>query len=137
MKYLVDIEAKTRRGNIKYLDKLREIARNNRNNPTQAEFIMWQFLRKNKFDYKFTRQKPIFRFILDFYCSELLLAIEVNGDSHDSKMNYDLERDKYLEKSNIKTVRFTNDQVLNDFLKVKDELLPLIKGRCHEVTEGF
>jgi len=137
MKYLVDIEAKTRRGNIKYLDKLREISRNNRNNPTQAEFIMWQFLRKNKFGYKFTRQKPIFRFILDFYCSELLLAIEIDGDSHDSKTVYDLERDRYLEKMNIKTIRFTNDEVLNNFLKLKDVLLPLIKGRCHEVTEGF
>ena len=137
MKYLVDIEAKTRRGNIKYLDKLREIARNNRRNPTQAEFIMWQYLRRNNFDYKFTRQKPIFRFILDFYCSKLLLAIEIDGDSHDLKINYDLERDKYLEKMNIKTIRFTNDEILNDFLKVKNELLPLIKGRCHEVTEGF
>lgn len=132
MKYLVDVEAKTRRGNIKYLDKLREIARNNRRNPTQAEFIMWQYLRKNKFGYKFTRQKPIFRFILDFYCSELLLAIEIDGESHNSRANYDAERDKYLEKINIKTIRFSNDQVLNNFLKVKDELLPLIKGRCPE-----
>jgi len=134
MKYNVDIEAKTRRGNIKYLDKLREIARNNRRNPTQAEFIMWQYLRKNNFGYKFTRQKPVFRFILDFYCSKLLLAIEIDGDSHDYKVNYDLERDKYLEKINIKTIRFTNDEILDDFLKVKDELLPLIKGRCHDLS---
>jgi very-short-patch-repair endonuclease len=46
MKYLVDVEAKTKRGNIKYLDRLREIARHNRKYPTQAEFIMWQYLRK-------------------------------------------------------------------------------------------
>jgi len=137
MKYLVDIEAKTKRGNIKYLDRLREIARNNRRNPTQAEFIMWQYLRRNKFGYKFTRQKPMFRFVLDFYCSELLLDVEIDGDSHDYKKNYDEERDKYLEKVNIRTIRFTNDEVLTDFLKIKNLLLPLIKGRCHEMTKGF
>lgn len=137
MKYLVDIEAKSKRGNIKYLDSLREIAINNRNNPTQAEFIMWQYLRRNKFGYKFIRQKPMFRFILDFYCSELLLDIEIDGDSHDNRKNYDEERDKYLAKFNIKTIRITNEEVLTDFLKIKNLLLPLIKGRCHEVTEGF
>ncbi len=139
MKYLVDVEAKTKRGNIKYLDRLREIARSNRKNPTQAEFIMWQYLRKNKFGYKFTRQKPIFRFVLDFYCSKLLLAIEIDGDSHNFKANYDSERDKYLERMNIKTLRFKNEEVLNNFLKVKDELLPLIKGRWSEISDqkGF
>ncbi len=139
MRYLVDVEAKTKRGNIKYLDKLREIARRNRRNPTQAEFVMWQYLRRNKMGYKFTRQKPIFKFILDFYCSELLLAIEVDGDSHDLKADYDLERDKYLERLNIKTLRFKNEEVLSNFLKVKDELLPLIKGRWSEISDqkGF
>ena len=139
MRYLVGVEAKTKRGNIKYLDKLREIARRNRRNPTQAEFVMWQYLRRNKMGYKFTRQKPIFKFILDFYCSELLLAIEVDGDSHDLKADYDLERDKYLERLNIKTLRFKNEEVLSNFLKVKDELLPLIKGRWSEISDqkGF
>ncbi|MDP4009600.1 MAG: endonuclease domain-containing protein [Candidatus Shapirobacteria bacterium] len=128
MKYLLDVEAKTKRGNIKYLDNLRAIARKNRNNPTQSEFIMWQYLRKNSFGYKFTRQKPIFRFVLDFYCSKLLLAIEVDGNSHDLKSDYDSERNKYLERMNIRTIRFTNDEVLNNFFKVKEKLLPLIKS---------
>ena len=138
MKYLTDIEAKTNKLNIRYLNQLREIARKNRNNPTQAEFVMWQYLRKNKFDYKFTRQKPINRFILDFYCSKLLICVEVDGDSHDYKKEYDQERDKFLESClSIKTIRFTNNEVLNDFLKVKEKLLPFIKGRCREATEGF
>lgn len=135
MKYLVDIEAKTKRGNVKYIDSLREIAINNRKNPTQAEFIMWQYLRRNKFGYKFTQQKPMFRFILDFYCSELLLDIEIDGDSHDFKKNYDEERDKYLAKFNIKTIRITNEVVLTDFLKVKKLLLPLIKERWSEISD--
>lgn len=138
MKYITDYEAKTKRGNIKYLEQLREIARQNRKNPTQAEFIMWQYLRKNKFGYKFTRQKPIYRFVLDFYCSKLLLAVEIDGESHNNKQSYDLERDKFLENIlKIKTIRFTNDEILNNFKEVKEKFLPLIKGRCHEVTEGF
>ncbi|MFA5749823.1 MAG: endonuclease domain-containing protein [Candidatus Shapirobacteria bacterium] len=131
MKYITDTEAKTSKLNIRYLNELREIARRNRNNPTQAEFIMWQFLRKNKFGYKFTRQKPINRFILDFYCSKLLICIEIDGYSHNNRQNYDQDRDKFLENClRIKTIRFTNDEVLNDFLKVKEKLLPFIKGRC-------
>jgi len=87
---------------------------------------MWRYLRKNKF--KFIRQKPVFRFILDFYCRELLLVIEIDGDSHDKKKNYDLLRDQYLKSINIKTVRFTNDEVLNNFDKVLERLLPLLRG---------
>ncbi len=137
MKYLTDYEAKTKRGNIKYLDQLREIARRNRNKPTQAEFIMWQYLRKNKFGYKFTRQKPIDRFILDFYCSKLLLVVEIDGDSHNNKQNYDFQRDSFLERSfNIKTIRFTNDEILNNFSKVKEILLPFIKGRSRFIGRG-
>lgn len=134
MKYLTDTRAKTSRLNIRYLSELRKIARNNRNNPTQAEFIMWQYLRKNSFGYKFTRQKPINRFILDFYCSKLLICIEIDGDSHNHKQNYDLERDKFLENClEIKTIRFTNEEVLTDFKSIREKLLPFIKGRCLEI----
>ena len=136
MKYITDYEFKTKRGNIKYLESLRRLSRINRKNPTDAEFVMWQFLRKNNFGYKFTRQKPILRFVLDFYCSKLLLAIEIDGGSHNKKQNYDLERDRYLSGLNIKTIRFTNEEVLNGFEKVKEKLLTLIKGRCPK-GEGF
>ena len=137
MKYITDTEAKTSKLNIRYLNELREIARRNRNNPTQAEFIMWQYLRKNKFGYKFTRQKPINRFILDFYCSKLLICVEVDGDYHDYKKEYDQERDKFLENClSIKTIRFTNEEVLNNFLEVKEKLLPFIKGRYRFIGRG-
>lgn len=136
MKYITDIRAKTSKLNIQYLSELREIARKNRNNPTQAEFIMWQYLRNNKFGYKFTRQKPINRFVLDFYCSKLLLCVEIDGGSHINRQSYDLERDKFLENClGIKTIRFTNDDVLNNFSKIKETFLPFIKGRCHELVE--
>ncbi len=116
----------TQKGHLRYLEELRILSRRNRNNPTKAEYIMWRYLRKNKF--RFIRQKPVFRFILDFYCRELLLCIEIDGDSHDKKKNYDLLRDQYLKAVNIKTIRFTNDEVLNDFDSVLERLLPLLRG---------
>jgi very-short-patch-repair endonuclease len=119
VKYITDIQAVSQKKHIKYLPELRELSRQNRNNPTQAEFIMWQHLRKNNFAYKFTRQKPIGRCILDFYCSKLLLAIEIDGSSHKIKENQDLNRDKALLNLNIATIRFTNQEILNNFPAVK------------------
>ena len=116
----------TQKGHLRYLEELKILAIKNRKNPTEAEYIMWRYLRKSK--YKFIRQKPVFRFILDFYCRELLLAIEIDGDSHDKKKNYDLLRDQYLSTVNIKTIRFTNDEVLNNFNQVLKRLLPLLRG---------
>jgi len=89
---------------------------------------MWQFLRKNNCGYKFVRQKPIFRFIVDFYCRKLLLAIEIDGNSHDNKKSYDQQRDRYLQSVKIKTLRFTNEEVLNNFNSVLKRLLPFLKG---------
>jgi very-short-patch-repair endonuclease len=137
VRYLTDVSCKTRRGNIKYLEKVRILARKNRENSTEAEFLMWQYLRNKKLGFKFTRQKPIDKFILDFYCSKLLLAIEIDGSSHLGKQEQDEERDRFLSLLNIKTLRFSNEEIVNDFEIVKQKLLPLIKGRCHEVTEGF
>ena len=116
----------TQRGHLKYLEELRVLSKRNRNNPTEAEYIMWRYLRKSKD--KFVRQKPVFRFILDFYCRELLLAIEIDGDSHDKKKGNDLLRDQYLNTVNIKTIRFTNEEVLNNFDKVLERLLPFLRG---------
>ena len=116
----------TQRGHLRYLEELRVLSKRNRNNPTEAEYIMWRYLRKSK--YKFVRQKPVFRFILDFYCRELLLAIEIDGDSHDKKKGNDLLRDQYLNTVNIKTIRFTNEEVLNNFDKILERLLPFLRG---------
>ena len=123
---ITDYNYVTQKGHLKYLEELKLLAIKNRKNPTEAEYVMWRYLRKNK--YKFIRQKPVFRFILDFYCRELLLCIEIDGESHDKKKNYDLLRDQYLKSVNIKTIRFTNDEVLNNFDKVLERLLPLLRG---------
>ena len=125
----------TQKGHLRYLEELRELVIKNRKNPTKAEDKMWRFLRKNKYGYKFIRQKPVFRFILDFYCRKLLLAIEIDGESHIKRKNYDQARDLYLKSVNIRTVRFTNDEVLNNFDKVLEKLLPLLRGETAKPRE--
>jgi very-short-patch-repair endonuclease len=68
-----------------------------RKRPTLAEEKMRQsFLRYRPVGYKFTRQKPIGPFILDFYCANLSLAIEVDGEIHKTKQEYDHKRTLYL-----------------------------------------
>lgn len=105
------------------------MAKKNRNNPTEAEQKMWNnFLSKDKTGFRFLRQKPIHRFIIDFYCSELNLAIEIDGSSHNKKKYTDIERDKFLKQIGIKTIRFTNEDVLNNPEYIKSILFPLVKG---------
>ncbi|MDD4026815.1 MAG: endonuclease domain-containing protein [Candidatus Shapirobacteria bacterium] len=130
MKHISPMEAMTKIGNFKYLNELRQLARQNRNNPTKSESLIWNSVLKNrKIDYLFLRQKPLGKFILDFYCSKLLLCIEIDGDSHDNKKYLDKQRDLYLEQRKIKTVRFKNGEVLNNIEKVKIDLKKIIKER--------
>jgi len=136
MKYVCPEEIRMRNGALKYLEELRMLARNNRKYPTEAEKIFWLELRNSH--YVFLRQKPLGKYILDFYCSKLLLAIEIDGDSHDNKKYLDKERDLYFEQRGIKTVRLTNKEVLrgNGEERIKQliskreiELFPPCQGR--------
>ena len=134
MKYIAPVEVRTQKANIKYLDELRILSRNNRKNPTDAEYKIWNTILNNrKLQQKFLRQKPIGKYILDFYCSKLLLAIEIDGDSHDKKYWQDKNRDWYMEIRGIKTVRFTNEHVLNKINEVFGEILEVIKSREKEL----
>ncbi|MDD4107026.1 MAG: DUF559 domain-containing protein [Candidatus Shapirobacteria bacterium] len=129
-KYLIAEEGRNKNGNLQYLDELKRMARQKRNNPTKAEEIFWnKVLKYDKVKYRFLRQKPIDKFILDFYCSKLLLAIEIDGDSHKDKTKLDLERDIFLEKYNIETIRYTNEQVFNDLKNIKMDIIEKIKIR--------
>lgn len=79
---------------LPYNKNLTALARANRKDPTPAESAIWnKVLRTRQLSgYKFLRQKPIGEYIIDFYCSELKLIIEVDGDSHAVTLEYDLER---------------------------------------------
>ncbi len=109
---------------LPYNKTLTERARENRKNPTKAENKIWQeVLRMRQFaDFKFLRQKPIDNYIVDFYCSELRLVIEIDGDSHVETIEYDAVRTAVLESLGLQVVRFTNDEVLRNIDGVYDEL---------------
>ena len=130
MKKKIVIEALNNpRGNINYLNELKELSKRNRNNPTPSEFKIWNtILKKDKTGFRFLRQKPINRFILDFYCSKLNLAIEIDGNSHNKKKGYDESRDKFLRQIGIETIRFTNNEILNNIQNVKNKLQEKIRS---------
>jgi len=135
MKNISPIECVTKKGNFKYLDSLRQLARLNRKNPTKSELLLWNYLLKNrKTGYLFLRQKPIGKFITDFYCSKLLLVIEVDGDSHNNKQYSDRERDLYFEQREIETIRFKNEEILNNIEKVKIDLDKIIRERIIQLS---
>jgi len=92
---------------------------------TLAEKRLWyNYLRF--FKYRVLRQRPIDNFIVDFYCHELKLVIEIDGDSHftDEGKARDQARTQVLEGYGLKVMRFTNDEVLNNF-----------EGVCRQVAE--
>ncbi|MCD6579957.1 DUF559 domain-containing protein, partial [bacterium] len=125
-------------GNLKYIPynpSLKDMARENRKNPTPAEKKMWEFLQNKEFKgLKFTRQKPLDKFIADFYCAELRLVIEIDGEYHDNQKEQDKTRSEILwDKYKIRVIRYTNTQILNNSKEVLDDLLEKIK---HRVPSG-
>lgn len=129
MKHTGSVEGRTRNGNWRYLEDLRILARNNRMKLTKSEARLWyEYLSKRPLGYKFLKQKPIGRFIADFYCSEILLVIEVDGDSHLDRTNYDDGRDLEMAKRGIKTIRFESKRVINNLKTVVNEIEIVLKA---------
>lgn len=86
---------KSRRKILRYNPALKEKARELRNNSTRTEILLWTFLKgKQLRGYDFHRQKPIDEYIVDFFCNELMLAVEIDGVSHIGKELYDAKRQR-------------------------------------------
>lgn len=95
--------------------QLLEFAKTMRSNATDAENLIWQLLRAKRFmNLKFRRQHAIASYIVDFYCHELGLVIELDGGQHGTNdgKEYDAERTKFLEALGLKVVRYWNHDVL-------------------------
>jgi very-short-patch-repair endonuclease len=98
-----------------------------RKNMTSAEKKLWySYLRQ--FRFKVLRQRPIDHFIVDFYCPSLKLVIEIDGNSHftEEGQAYEQERTAQLEGYGLTVIRFTNQQVLQEFQSVCEQLNRLI-----------
>lgn len=102
---------------IPYNPILKELARNLRNNSTKSETILWQYLKgKQILGFDFHRQRPIDQFIVDFYCSELFLAIELDGYSHEyfDIAQKDQRKENRLKELGIHLIRFWDEEIFND-----------------------
>ncbi len=108
-------------------------ARDLRKRETKTEKILWDILSNKKLGVKFRRQHPINQFIADFYCHELKLVIEVDGEIHlrEDKVEYDAMRTAVFNDFGIKVIRFTNKDILQNSEEIAtqlERLTPKSKG---------
>ena len=97
----------------KFSDKDKILISSLKKNPTDAEDVLWQLLRrKNLEGLKFRRQHKIGKFILDFFSVQSRLAIEVDGSIHAKRVEYDAARTQWLESLGIRVIRYSNDEVI-------------------------
>ena len=104
-------------------------ARETRKAPTPAEERLWQALRGNALGARFRRQHPVGRFILDFWCPAVRLAVEVDGDIHDLQQEQDELRTRELAFHDYHVVRFRNEEVLEDLPSVLQRIRAEIEAR--------
>jgi len=105
-------------------------ARALRKKQTDAEKLLWKHLRNRQFHgYKFRRQVPIGRYIVDFACISLKLVIELDGSQHMSNTEYDDKRTQFLTTQGYKVVRFWNNELLEQTDSVLEAItLTLSRG---------
>jgi very-short-patch-repair endonuclease len=109
---------------IPYNQKLREISKNLRLKPTEAEKRLWERLKLKHLGYLFYRQKPIGDYIVDFYCNQAKLAIEVDGGYHSEKETAvnDIVRNEFMKNLGLTVLRFSNHRVMEDIDRVVAEI---------------
>lgn len=108
--------------NFPHYKKLRKLLRNN---ATPAERVLWRHLSNSKFQgCKFRRQQGIGRYVVDFYCPRLHLAVEIDGDTHSTPeaKRYDEERTAWLDAHYVHVVRFMNQDVFENIEGVLETL---------------
>ena len=104
-----------------------------RNNCTFAEYRLWKQLQHSRMlGYKFRRQYSVDEYVIDFYCTELKFAIEIDGSVHetDDAREYDANRQQYIEQFGVRFLRVTNDEVIYFMSKVLEK----IRGRIRDLN---
>jgi very-short-patch-repair endonuclease len=90
---------------------------------TPTESVLWRILRSRPIrDAKWRRQHPIDRFIVDYYCAEQRLIVELDGAIHDTQRERDVERTKLLEQRGYRVLRVRNDELERDPAAVLDRI---------------
>ena len=110
---------------------IRSRARQLRNNPTEAERLLWRELRLRQLGgHKFRRQQPLGRYIVDFVCLERRLVVELDGGQHSEpeQAGYDAERSSWLEQEGFRVLRFWDHEVLTQLEEVKAVVWKALDG---------
>lgn len=127
-------------GNYQYASQESiDFARSLRKEPTSPENKLWYVLRNRQMNgHKFRRQHPIGKYIADFYCDELRLIIELDGESHfiAEGINNDKIRSKFLEEQSYKIARFTNVEIKENFEGVVQSIYELTKALTPPLSQG-
>ncbi|KKQ27982.1 MAG: hypothetical protein US42_C0003G0039 [Candidatus Magasanikbacteria bacterium GW2011_GWC2_37_14] len=105
------------------------IRRKLRKETPKGEQILWQKLRRKTLGCKFRRQYGIGKYVVDFYCQELRLAIEVDGITHEDKADYEKERNQFLKCKNIKVLHFRSEEIFYNL----DNLVEGLYNLCEEL----
>ena len=116
------------------LNSLKPIRKHLRNNTTSAEATLWTILKnKQVSDYKFRRQHSVGKYVLDFFCPLLQLAIELDGESHAELVNIarDADRDDWLKQQGITVFRYENCRVFEYPEVIKKDILEFGEKRIN------
>ena len=119
---------------------LKEYAKENRRNLTEAEEKLWQEIRNRKIaNCKFRRQHPIAGYIPDFVCLEAKLIVEIDGEYHDEEKQQQLDkwRTAWLENVGYRMLRFSNDEVLNNISFVLQNISTALAMPFEERNQYF
>ena len=110
-------------------ERVRVRARSLRKLPTDAEALLWFYLRDRRMaDYKFRRQRPIGPYFADFACLEARLIVELDGGQHVEAAAYDADRTRFLEQQGFRVLRFWNNEVLMQTDAVRERILQALLG---------
>jgi very-short-patch-repair endonuclease len=120
-----------------YDPKLKPRSRELRNRSTLAEVLLWNQLKHRKMlGYSFLRQRPIHKYIVDFYCPRLKLVIEIDGESHGNKFHRDQTRERDLKNLGLWVLRFHDRNVKHDMRNVLRCIQNWIEQHDKENTQG-
>lgn len=121
---------------IPYKPYLKGYAKKLRQNMTRSEILLWNQLKQKKMcGMDFDRQRPILNYIVDFYCKDLMLAIEVDGSSHYNNEQADCIRQIALEAQGVRFIRFDDLMVKRDMKNVLAHLESWVEAEIKE--NGF
>ena len=117
---------------LQYTQKLKPVSRDLRNNMTATEVLFWSRIRRKQIlGFQFNRQRPIGRYVVDFYCPKAKLVIEIDGSQHFEEANEkeDKERDVYLESLGLKVLRFNNADICRNMDGAIQALFFVLDGK--------